>query len=69
MEVDDYVIPILYEIIAIVEVKYELTVPNHLVFAPLRKLLGKGYCKVSLVKPHSHSRIRDYAICVEVYSI
>ena len=31
--------------------------------------LGQGYCKVGLVKPHSHSRIWDYAICVEVYSI
>ena len=69
LEVYDNVVPVLYEVCIVVEIQYEFRIPHDLVFLPLRKLLGKGYCEVGLVQPHRYRGIWDYAICVEVYAI
>ena len=69
LEVYENVVPVLNEVLVVVEVQDELRMPYHLVFPPLGELLGQGDCEVSLVQPHCDATVGNDAIGVQVDSI
>lgn len=69
LELNQYVLPVVNQILIVVKVQYELWLANNLVFLPLGELSCQRDCEIGLVKPHCQVGIWLYSKLVQYYSI